>query len=133
VSLAGDLRGNIADVLGDPEIGTTVTLTLAGVASYDEATGGTTAAAPVVLEDVPALVLGYRDREVDGTRILVGDRKVIVQVEGLARVPRTGESWTIETAAGEAFTIVSVRSVQIGGEVVHVMAQCRQGGKGEGS
>lgn len=91
-----DIAGAIGDALGPELLSATLHKTSAGSRTPGSLTGGnnpteTGYAAKGVVDD-------YSDREVDGTNIRVGDRRVLLLASTIAsaQVPDQGDAITIE-------------------------------------
>lgn len=69
---------------------------------------------------------GYTEREIDGSRIQVGDRRVWVAAQGLAVRPKNSD--LIEEADGTLYRIVSVDPVKPATVPVYYTMQVRSGG-----
>lgn len=68
------------------------------------------------------VVLDYEKREIDGTLVRQGDRKVYVSTEGLTISPETADQLVI---GGEAWAIVSVKPLSPAGTVLFWEIQAR--------
>lgn len=79
-----------------------------------------------VLTDHPATVAvtAYTAREIDGTRIRSGDRKVLVSAKGLPVEPTTSDK--LVESSGTAWTIVAVEAVRPADVTVLYRLQCRR-------
>jgi hypothetical protein len=126
VSLATDLRGDIAELLDDDDYGRDVTLRNPGVGTYNAATQTTSSVADVDYA-TRALILGYRDREIDGKRILEQDRKAVIKVEGLAVAPQIG--WHLIVGA-TTYVVASFKTIELGGTAILYTLQIRAAASG---
>lgn len=74
--------------------------------------------------DAPATiaVTSYRKRDVDGTRVLVGDVRIYVSPAGVASI-KPGQH--ILTAAGRPYVVMDAREVSPAGVVVYFDVQAR--------
>lgn len=79
---------------------------------------------PTVADHAATLVvLDYENREIDGTRILATDKKVLIAAGGLAIEPGPADKVVIGGAAHE---VVDVKPLSPAGVVVLFEAQCRR-------
>lgn len=101
--------------------GQTATLTRSTAGAYDTTDGATDAATSTDHACVAA-VFDYAQREIDGTQIRQGDRRVMLQATGGVPMPRTGDALTIGSLA---YTIVAARTVNPGGTAVVHEVQAR--------
>lgn len=69
-----------------------------------------------------AAVLDYTARDIDGTLVKVGDRRVIISTSGVTIEPATQDRLII---GGEEMAIVRVTKLSPAGTVVYYEAQCR--------
>lgn len=72
---------------------------------------------------VTVVVLDFEAREVDGTRILAADRKVIMAKAGLATDPRTSDKLIL---GGVEHAIINVSPLAPGGTVLLYQLQARR-------
>lgn len=88
-------------------------------------TGSAHNPAPGAPTDYPAIivVLGYSVREIDGSRILATDKKVLLAKKGLSVEPATADKLVI---GGVAHSIVSIEPLSPGGVIVLWTLQCRR-------
>lgn len=70
-----------------------------------------------------AAVLDYTDREINGTLILAGDKKVFVSTEGLSITPELSDKLSI---GGLVHSIMQVKPLSPAGLVVFWELQCRR-------
>jgi hypothetical protein len=126
VSLATDLQDDIADLLDDDDYGRDVTLRDPGLGTFNPVTQ-TTAAATDSDYTTRALILGYRDRERDGERILAQDRKAVLKVKDLDVVPRIGWHLIVGSAT---YIVVSFKTIELGGTDILYTLQIRAAASG---
>lgn len=69
------------------------------------------------------VVLEYESREVDGTRVLATDKKVLLKATGLSAAPKTSDRLSI---GGVEHSIVRVEPLSPGGTVVIYTLQVRR-------
>lgn len=101
------------------KFGQTGTLTVPGSSSGD-AWNPTIGAATT--ETVTFAVLSFENRDIDGTKIKMGDKKVYLSASGLAAVPTTDCTLTIGSAV---HSIEGVEPLSPAGVVVFYQLQCR--------
>lgn len=87
-------------------------------ASYDPATGGFTGGS-VATETVTGVFINYTDDEVDGSRITVTDRKLLMQASGVNMAPKTDD------LIDDEVRIVSVRTLKDADGVMAYICQVR--------
>ena len=73
--------------------------------------------------DCTIAVLDYENREIDGTRIQTGDKKVLVSAVGLSPEPTTVDRIAI---SGEEHSVMSVKPLSPAGTVVLYEVQARR-------
>lgn len=98
--------------------GQSMTLTTRTAGSYDPATG--TAAITTAVETVYGAVLDYSAKDIDGTLIKRGDKRVILEASDA--VPTTTDTLTI---GGVVHAIIEAVPVNPGGVVVIYKVQAR--------
>lgn len=113
MSFYGEMDGVADELLA--EFGVPLTVTYVATGSYDTSTGGastTTAAATV-----SGYVEDYADRDIDGSRILTGDRRVYLSVRDTAgaAIAKPGPSDKI-TADGVQYSVVNSKAIPGAGE-----------------
>lgn len=86
--------------------------------SYDPATG-TVTAGETTTATVRGVFINYNERDVDGTSVLMDDRKLLLQARGLTMVPETGDTLDDEVQ------IISVRTIKAGSTVIAYTCQTR--------
>ena len=107
------------------EHGKNLTYTKKGSATYDPATGDTTST------DTTATVKGYfynyRQEDITGASILIGDRRLVISVTDTSNVTLTAPSKG-DTFAGEGDTVVvvSVQRIMSGSNPVCYICQVRE-------
>ena len=69
------------------------------------------------------VVTDFKNREIDGTLVQAGDKKVIVSTSGLTIEPATGDKIAV---GGFDHSIVSVKPINPGGLVIIYQLQCRR-------
>lgn len=109
MTVAGDkYRAAIARALSNH--GRYMTLRQIMTQTYDPATG----VAPDTDTDVTVfgIVTAYKDREIDGTRIEQGDRRVVLQGSGLEAVPVEGDRIIDGT---DNYTVMNIKKYDIDG------------------
>lgn len=94
------------------EFGQDVTLVTTTQGSYDVDTG-TTTDSTVTQSGLKAVVTNYKQAEIDGTKILQGDCKVIIES---AATPSVNS--TVTTADGTVFTVIDFVKIAPSGEAV---------------
>jgi len=72
------------------DFGSTLTLTRPGVGAYNPATGKTAAATPTSFT-VRGVFVNYEDKNVDGTVVRAGDRRLLVSTQGSSTTPAIGD------------------------------------------
>ena len=73
--------------------------------------------------DCTVAVLEYENREIDGSRIQTGDKKVLVSAVGLSPEPSTADRIDI---GGEEHAVVSVKPLSPAGTAVFYEVQARR-------
>lgn len=104
------------------EKGQEVTITTRTSGSYSTSTG--TAAQTTATTTANAAVFDYPLKDVDGTRILRGDKRVLLSAEGLTVVPDTTDRVTI---GGVVHHVIDVQVVAPAGDAVLYKLQVRRG------
>jgi len=102
------------------DIGIDVTLTSVTQGTYNPATGTKTNSTSD--STVKAMLLNYRDSEIDGTLILQGDRRIVIAARG-AVVPETDD---LITANSIEYRLISVRQVSEASNALIYSCQARQ-------
>lgn len=64
----------------------------------------------------------YRESEIDGERVIRGDRRFMVSTEGVTNAPAVGSGLTV---GSDAYKIVNVSPFSPGGEVIYWTVQAR--------
>ncbi len=96
------------------------------VSTFDPATG---VATPTHTDTpVTAHLAAYDERLVDGTRILAGDRKTVLAANGLAIVPKVGDTFIAgdEAATAPMFSVVDVQAKTVGLTIVSYELRVRR-------
>lgn len=75
------------------------------------------------------VVTEYSQREIDGTLIMSGDKKVLISTSGLQVSPEPGDEFRIQ---GERFSVINVQPLSPAGTVVLWEAQARRIGRVQG-
>lgn len=68
------------------------------------------------------VVLSYSAKDIDGTLIKSGDKKVYISAKNLNTVPKTTDKLLIQ---GKENTIISVDELNPAGAVIYYICQCR--------
>lgn len=113
-----DLAADALELLR--EFGQSVTLARTTPGTYDAATSAPSAGSSVTYTGTGA-VFDYSQRDVDGTNIRTGDRRVLLATSGMV-MPRTGDTITIGSTA---LTVVIGREINPAGVPVLYEAQVR--------
>ena len=71
----------------------------------------------------PAVVVQYEEREIDGSTVKRGDRRLLISAEALEYTPTTDDRVTI---SGQEHAIVSVLPVQPGETAIYIELQVRR-------
>lgn len=114
--LYASLKSTALGLLSDK--GQSMTLTKRAAGTYDTATG--TAAITETTETVYGAVFDYAAKDIDGTLIKRGDKRVIMEASDL--VPTTTDTLTI---GGVVHSIIEAVPVNPGGVVVIYKVQVR--------
>ena len=103
--------------------GAPITFTRTTTGVYDPTTG----VAAVILTDytVNAAVFGFPDKNVNGTNILVGDKRVLISTKGTSYAPAPNDYLFIE---GVKHSIIDIKTLAPAGIPVLYTAQARKGG-----
>jgi hypothetical protein len=120
VSFYADLRATADGLLTDKGQSMTLTKTTAG--TYDPETGTSTPTTEA--HTVTGVVLDYPNREIDGTLILRGDKKVLVSADGLAVDPAPQDTLTF---GGVVNQVIDAKPLRPAGTVVLWTLQVRNG------
>lgn len=80
--------------------------------------------APVTTRDytITCIMVGYMLREIDGARVLAGDRKAIIAAYGLAQAPRPGDQIIYK---GQTWQVIACRRPELKDEPIVYIAQVR--------
>jgi hypothetical protein len=102
--------------------GMAMTLSRAAAGTYDVLTSS----AAVTTTNYPCTgaVFDFPTREINGTQILQGDKKVLLSAQGLAVVPQMSDALIID---GLQHAIVNVKALAPAGTVVLYTLQVRKG------
>lgn len=101
------------------EFGQTMTLKRLTPGAYDPATG--TVSNTTTTETATGVELEYTSREIDGTMVLRGDKKLILSTTGIG-APKVDDTVTIGTTV---YTLKNVQPLSPGGTVVIYTCQAR--------
>lgn len=102
--------------------GQACTLTVVTPGTYDPATSTST---PTTTNySVTAAVFDYPVAMIDGSRILRGDKKVLMSAYGLTAVPKPDHTFT--DAASVVYTVIDAKATAPGGTVVLWTLQVRR-------
>lgn len=116
-----DEAAEIADELL-AEYGQACSLSAVAAGAYNAATGAV--ALTPTAHPITAAIFDFTLTHIDGTLILVGDKKVLVSTVGLTVSPAPGFSLT--NAAGVVYKVVSVKEVAPAGTVAMWILQVRK-------
>lgn len=103
------------------DLGESLTLVSVTAGAYNTATSSVTET--TANYTFTGAVTSYNSREIDGTLIQSGDRKVIVAASGLAVVPKISDK---VTGIGDTVRVVNVRTLRESGETVAYVLQVRE-------
>lgn len=121
-----DMAATAADLIA--EFGQPVTLTRSVPGTYNTATA-TNGAPQVTTQSCLAVEDAYKAREIDGTLIRVGDKKLILSPQTSAgasvTAPQTGD--TVTFADTSVWTVKAVEPLSPGGTALIYTLQLRQG------
>lgn len=106
----------VADLLQD--FGSDLVLTRAGNPTYDP-TAGTVANAAGTTLTVRGVFINYMDRDVDGTLVRMGDRKLLISAEGSDGAPEIHDTV-------DGMKIIDVRSFAPNGTDIAWTCQVRK-------
>ena len=98
--------------------GAVLTLTRTAQGAYDPTTS-TTAAATVTIYSGSAFRESYSSKEIDGTRILVGDVRLLISPilrDGSGDFPKPAPSTDVLTFGGQDYTVINPESWNFDGE-----------------
>lgn len=112
-----DLATDAHDLI--KEFGQTMTLKRLTPGAYDPATG--TVSNTTTTETATGVDIEYTSREIDGTIILRGDKKLIFSKTGIG-TPKVDDTVTIGTVV---YTLKNVQALSPGGTVVIYTCQAR--------
>ena len=73
--------------------------------------------------DCTVALLDYKDMEIDGTRVVQGDRKAYISTSGLSITPSNGDQLRVGSVD---HAIVDIKQINPAGTVVVYMAQVRR-------
>ena len=121
MTLGTDISSDVLTALS--EYGKSATLIVHSEGDYDPSTGSVSGDG----EDdysVTVLPLSYRDRDIDGSRILATDKKYILAANGLAVVPKPGDF----LQDGTTYTIITPKTYEVAGTVIAYVLQVRNVG-----
>lgn len=119
MSIASDISNDVLSAL--TEYGRSVTLTVNNEGDYDPATG-TVSGDSETDYTVTGLLLGYKDQDIDGSRILANDRKCILAASGMSVVPTSGD---ILTASSVDYSVIAVKTYEVNGTDFAYVLQIR--------
>jgi hypothetical protein len=100
MSFYQDMQNTAAELLAS--FGQTVTLSRQEVSDYDPATGSATFTA--TLQSAPGALFDYGSRDIDGTLIKRGDKKLLIAALGIT-APQVDDTVTVN---GVVYTIVHI-------------------------
>lgn len=116
--------GELAEVADEllAEYGQTCSLGVVTTGAYDPATG--TASITSAAHTVTAALFDYPQKFIDGTMILVGDKRALVSPVGLTAEPKPGH--TLTDAAGAAYSVINAKATAPAGTAVLWTLQVRK-------
>lgn len=100
------------------DFGSTVTLTRAGTATYNPATGITTNSTGSSMT-ARGVFINYADRNIDGTLVRQGDRRLLLAASGATGVPAVNDE-----VAG--YKVLDVREIAPNGTAIAWACQVRR-------
>lgn len=112
MSLASDIKDDIAILLDDADYGRDVTLTKTSAGSYNSTTGAVTGQSDTSI-NTRAIVLGYVDMVIDGTLQKRYARKVILKVKDMAQPAEVNDRLTV---GSDTYTVLEIKKGELGGE-----------------
>lgn len=104
------------------EYGQACQLGVVTTGAYDPETGG--ASTSSAYYQVTAALFDYPQKFIDGTMILMGDKRALVSPVGLTAEPKPGH--TLTDAAGAVFTVINAKATAPAGTVVLWTLQVRK-------
>lgn len=130
MSLALEMQDDIAELLDDPDIGRTFTITRTTPGAYNEA-DGSTGAATTQQWTTRGLLLNFRDGLIDGTVIKKGDRKLFLKLKGSTYEAAEQDVVTAGTAAQaasatERYAVANHKRIELGGTAIIFIMQVRR-------
>jgi len=87
--------------------------------TYDPTTGGMITPDAALTWTAIGLFVDFQDREIDGSSIRVGDRKLLIQAKGLVRPPK------INDIVDSTVSILDVKQVKSGEYITHYSCPTR--------
>ena len=113
--IGSDLSAAIA------EFGRSITYTVNTEGTYDPSTGAMTGDSETDYT-VNAIIMSYKERDIDGTRIQATDKKCILSASDLAVTPTTGD---IVTVGSTKYTVIVPKTYEVEGSVFGYVLQVR--------
>lgn len=120
MTVGQDISADVLSLIS--EYGKSVDIIAVTEGDYDPASGVVSGDSETT-QTVSAVKMSYNNREIDGTRIQTGDVKYIVAASGTNAI-NSGDTLTDDID----YTIVSVKSYEVQGEMAAYVLQCRSGG-----
>lgn len=119
MTLAGDTQASVLQALTYAGQGLTITKVTEG--TYNPATG-TTSGGSTTDYTGTGLLHAYRNFDIDGTRILATDRKLILAASGLSYVPTTGDKITYGSTV---YSVIAISPFEFNGTAFAYVLQVR--------
>src|SRR4051812_28822870 len=115
---------DIADVADEllAEFGATCSLGVVTVGAYDTATGGATSTSTAT--PITAAIFDFPQKYIDGTMILVGDKRVLISPSGLSAAPKAPD--TLTDSLGAVHRVINCKAIAPAGTAVLYIAQVRK-------
>lgn len=101
--------------------GKDITLKRITTGAYNPATSSATQSS--VNHSFKGMILNYTNREIDGSLILRGDRKIVLAAKGATVVPVISDQISVDS---EVLKVVDVRQIEETGVDVVYICQCRR-------
>lgn len=111
----------VADELLE-EFGATCTLGVVTVGAYNTTTGS--AASTSTPTSITAALFDFPQRFIDGTTILVGDKRALISTAGLATAPKAAD--TLTDSLGAVYRVINAKAIAPAGTPVLYIAQVRK-------
>jgi len=129
MSHASEINASVLDAL--TEYGRSVILTQVVEGTYNAATGLYSGGSTNDLT-VKALLLSYRDRDVDGSKIMADDRRCILAASGMTVIPKTGDlitpSGDTDDPSSGTYSVIRVKTYEVQGTPFAYVLQIRNVG-----